>query len=368
MSSPRRPLLARIAIGLAVALALLALVEGGLRVFLGPPPPPVRVYTVLAPGAGALVEEDGKVRATYVAVDPPPIVPAKPTGPRWVAVGASSVHGGSMGVFRDGEFPAVAGARAGVEVLNYATPGLDSYDLVNLVGQLGIVHPRGVIFYEGHNDVGNAWFQQRFGTPEAVAEARLGALFGRSRLFVELRRGLGPVEGQARSRGGPATLGGMLTPEARARAEAYFTVNLRRIAWRCAEEGWKLVLVTPVSNVLAEPTRLKDGENDAAHAAWVEGSVLRARDPAGAVAAFRRARDIDVVGIRASTAVQEAVRQVAAETGATLVDAERELPREPGLDVPASAMFAPGDPLHLSPEGHAALGALVGEAIRAAER
>jgi len=352
----------RLLFGLGVAAALLGTAELALRLALGPTPPPVRVYTVVAPGEGAFVEDNGFVRATYVEVDPPPPVPARPSGPRWVALGASSVHGGTMGVNRPDEFAALAASRAGVEVLNLATPGLDSYDLLNLTNQLAVFEPTGVIVYEGHNDVGNAWFQARFGAPEALAEAKVGALLARLRLFVELRRGLLPVEGKGRVRGHQGATRGYLTAEARDRAERYFAINLGRIAWRCAQEGWRLVLVTPVSNIRAEPTRLPDGANDAAIASWHEGTALAATNPEKAVVALRTARDRDVIGLRASTRTQDDVRRVAAETGATLVDADRLLPREPGMDTPAASLFS--DPLHLSREGHVAMGALVGDAIR----
>ncbi len=362
--SPRPSRARRLALGLCVASLVLGAVEVGLRVALGPPPPPVRVYTVVPPGDGAFVLENGLVRPTYVTMDPPPAVPAEHAGERWVALGASSMHGGTPGLSWSAEFPAIAARHAGVEVLNLATPGLDSYDLLNIVGQLDALDPTGLIVYEGHNDVGNAWFQKRFGSPEALAELRIGGLLARSRAFVELRRALSPVDGQGRVRGFQGALGGQISAEARDRAERYFAANLRRIAWRCAREGWRLVLVTPVSNVLAEPTRLRGGENAAAAERWARGKALAAEDPAGAVTELRAGRDLDVVGLRASTRTQEDVRAVAAETGATLVDAEARLPREPGLDVPAASLFVERDPLHLSAEGHAQLGALVGEALR----
>lgn len=124
--------------------------------------------------------------------------------------------------------------------------------------------------------------------------------------------------------------------------------------------------MTPVSNVMVEPTHLRGGANDAARALWAEAEALRVTDPARSSALYERARDLDVVGIRASRRVQESVRTVAAETGARLVDTQRHLPREPGLDEPAASLFAEGDPLHLSAEGHSALALLVGDAIRVA--
>ena len=141
--------------------ALLGLLELVGRLVLGPPPPPVLVATGLGPNEAYLAQEGDTLRAQYQMVRPvDPFTREKPQ-PRVVFVGGSAVH---LGHYENRvEWPAQTGALLGIEAVNLGAPAMDSFDLVRVVQELEDVEHDALVVYTGHNDFGNAYFQERFG-------------------------------------------------------------------------------------------------------------------------------------------------------------------------------------------------------------
>ena len=77
---------------------------------------------------------------------------------------------------------------------------------------------------------------------------------------------------------------------------------------------------------------------------------------------MRRARDHDGIPMRAPAVAVEAIRRVASEEGASLIDAEQLLPRHQGLNIPADELFH--DHVHFSAAGHAAMADLIAPAMQ----
>jgi len=352
----------QVGFALVVVGAVFVVAELLFRLVLGPPPPPVKVYAGLQQVSTWFTVHEGRVTATYD--DPNPVPGFSATGSGRVAfVGGSSVHGGLGDLPLQSEFPARVGRLTAAKALNLGQPGLDSHDLARLVEELLAFELDGVVLYTGHNDFGNAYFLARYGDVSGGVQARLFELLEGFQLFVQLRRGVTGWEGGRGKVLGVEEVTGLaaLGPEQVAVTLRYLEANLRRIAWLCDQAEVPLAMVVPVSDVTRPP--LANGCDDAACAEdlYREGNELRGRDPSAAAGLLRRARDLDAVPLRAPTAAQQLVRDVAVEVGAVLVDAESELPRASDFDGVKPRLF--GDPVHLSGFGHKALGELLAPVV-----
>lgn len=349
--------------GLAFALLLIAAFEGLLRLALGPPPPPVRVFNALGDHERWLVEQDGKVSTTYVDIQPPEPFPAAWDGPRCAVHGGSSVHAGTPSLPSSGEFPALIGRELGIPVINLGSPGLDTFDHRAITEEMLAWPWTCMIVYAGHNDFGNAFFQARYGDLLSGVGARTRAGLEHFQLFVQLHRLLAPVEGLPRTvmgRGGPDQ---HLIDDTRWWAALrYLEANARRMVWLAKQKGVRTIIVSPVSDVLEVPGQQDCAGPDCAAEVYRQAVAASRTDGAQAAALLRRARDLDRVALRAPTAAQEAFRRVAEEEGATFVDAEALLPQEPGVPVPAQRLFVDG--VHFSAEGHQAMARVLAPVVR----
>ncbi|MCC6232887.1 MAG: tetratricopeptide repeat protein [Verrucomicrobiales bacterium] len=93
----------------------------------------------------------------------------------------------------------------------------------------------------------------------------------------------------------------------------------------------------------------------AGRGAWARQEAEGARD------AFRRARDLDTLPLRAESRLNGIVAEVAKQQGLVLVDAEAALARGAAAGVPGGEMFY--EHVHLTPEGNHALAVAFAEAI-----
>jgi lysophospholipase L1-like esterase len=359
------PFWKRLLAGVAVAAAVLAGAEGVLRVVLGPPPPPVVVYSGLQPHERYFSISEGMVTAEYQSRDPFPPWPAVVDHPRAAVLGGSSVHERSAGVRPAGQFPALLAERTGVDTLNLGSPAMDSHDLVRILSELLAFPPDVLIVYTGHNDFGNTYFNQRYGTLSAGLSARAQAGMERLQIFCQLRRLVAPISQSASA--GPSTnnRGAPISRTQWWAALRYLEANLRRIVWMSRRADIPIILVTPVSALARPPAALRCvAEGPCAMEMWQSALAIKESDPEGAEALMRRARDYDGIPMRAPSQAVEAVRRVAAEEGAILVDAERDLPRHSDLDTPADDLFY--DHVHFTAAGHAAMADLIAPAVQAA--
>ena len=352
----------RLLFTLVVVGAVFVGAEVVLRLALGPPPPPVKVYAGLQQVDTWFAVQDGRVTAEYDDPNPVPAFAAEGAG-RVAFVGGSSVHGGIGDIQLRSEFPSQVRRWADVTTMNLGQPGLDSHDLARLVEELLQFELDVLVLYTGHNDFGNAYFLSRFGDVAGGLQARLGELLEGFQVFVQLRRGVTSWEGGRGKVLGEEEVAGLptLSPEQVDTTLRYLEANLRRIAWLCDRAGVELVMVVPVSDITRPPMQDACGEAGCAQELYQRGMELRGRDPAAAGAALRAARDLDGVPLRAPTAAQELVRRVAADVGAVLVDAERDLPQADDYEGVQSKLF--GDPVHFSGFGHKALGQLLAPVV-----
>lgn len=366
MSAPRISLPRKLLFTVVMALLTLGLAEVALRAAFGPPPPPVKVFGALGARERFFEVSDGQARPLYVpsASGETPSLPLRWDGPRVAVLGASSVHLGS-GLQTSQEFPALLEARLGVSVLNLGSPGLDSFDLVRIAEEIAGWDLSVVVVYEGHNDLGNTYFQQRYGDADAARRVRARAALEHLQLFTQLARLLGPTQGTVRVKLDPGERQfPTLTSAQRQAAAIYFEANLRRIAWLMHERGRAVVLVTPASR-LADPPLFNACEGGrCAQDAFSDAMQAMRTDPATAARLLAEARDLDGLSMRATTSMTDAMRRAARAERTWLVDAATQLPQDPNVPVPASWLFS--DILHFSADGHQAMAQLIEPAVREA--
>jgi lysophospholipase L1-like esterase len=355
---PRRPSVrSRLLSGLLVAAVVLAGVEGALRLVLGPPRPAVEVHVLGRAPERYFTLEEGSLRPGYLPPHERLELPLVSEAPRFAVLGGSSVHEGRHGVGREREFTQHAADLLGVQGLNLGAPGLDSFDLVRMLHELLPSSLDALVVYAGHNDLGNVAMGRRRGGLARALELRGQAGLERLQLYWLLARALCKLGNEPPRQGRPEPL----SDSDRAMALRHFEANVEHMLWQAEGADLPVVLVVPVSR-LTEPPEVQPCDEPACPAStWRRGMALRERDPAQASALLRRARDLDRLAIRAPSALQERLRQLAVRDGVSLLDAPAVLPWEPGLEVPAGALFS--DHLHLSAEGHRALGERLAETL-----
>lgn len=382
--------------GLFVTVVFFALVEGALRLVLGPPAPPRLVRQLWAADQPAFTVQQGMVWATYQDQDIiPPFQVEPPQGVvRVMVFGESSVRGGSLIPLAQ-EFPALLEQQLneqgkGVEILNLGRPAIDSFGLRILVEQALAFKPDVAVIYTGHNDIGNAYMTSRYGDVTSARIAKLRLAMDRLQLYAMLRRVVDRAQPQ------------QFVPQAmtqhqteampmveREVAETDFKRNLSWIVRRLEGEGVRVVMSTVASLLMtwnaglpacAEvlppdawgtdgmrrilfPERVSKQQAEAAiqqRPDCPEAYFIRGRwrdqegDGAGALEDLLRARDLDRVPLRATSGILRAIKSVAQEEGVPLVDFQAKVYEDLGH----YHLFA--DVVHLSAAGHA----LLAETIR----
>lgn len=361
---PRRPgRLGKALLGLVVSTVLLAAVEAGMRLLLGPPPPPVKVYSVVGDLDRYLEQQDGYGYTVYqlegLAVPPFPVVSDLP---RIAVIGGSSVHRGPA----EKEFAAKLEGLLGVTTLNLGAPGLDSHDVYAITRELVAFSPSAIVVYTGHNDVGNAFIHHRYEGWTGSTSARLLPLLERSQLFCQLNRLLSAPMGEAFGPGDRLSIEDerqRASTRWDARIEAivrHYRTNLEGVVRTCKDHGILPVLVTPVSDLITHPVISHCETEPCAIELWRQARQVGPSDPALAGDLLRQARDLDQPPSRATTVMVDLVREVAAEQGALLVDAERDLPQG-RIPAPRPDLF--DDHIHFSDAGHEAMAAVIAAAL-----
>lgn len=356
--------------GMAVATVVLVLVETVFRSMWGPAPAAIPVYDAIAERSAYLSIAEGEVDPVFGKGELPSF-PVDADATRLAVLGGSSVHGGSPRVSLEEEFPARLGRLLDVDVLNLGSPGLDSHDLVRLLVELEPVDLDLLVVYSGHNDFGNTFFEERYGDVGSALFAHLHGVLSRLQLYSRLSLWMRPLTGSKRRSSGaekaPHPNVPSMTDERRALALSGLAANLERIAWLTGQRGLELVLVVPVSRLpaLPAPSECAPGQCPRDH-------LQRARrivsdDPAAAVALLQDVRDHDPLSIRAPTAAQQVVRQLAAtHAHVSLVDPFVGLPSDHIFPVPDRRLFI--DPVHLSHSGHREMSELIARELKASGR
>jgi len=382
--------------GLLVAFAFLAGVEGVLRLLYGSPQNArfLRPHWI-ADGPMFSVQGD-LATTTYQGFDSIGAFPRQPTPgvPRLIGFGESSMRGGS-GLPPASEFPGLIASMLSaqgtpLEAVNLGRSGFDSDLLPRLVHEALAFQPTLALFYFGHNDIANATIEQRYGDLGGALEARATVLLERTQLFTQLQRRLAP-----RAPRRPLTMEqivGMTGPQLAATV-SNFQRNLSAAVELCRDAGVQPILITPGSPIdrwfASNPVcpqvlpdgawtpfragyqlrldRISQSDVERAHqeapdcpeVEYLWGLLtLQRGDRAQGWALLAAARDDDPVPMRASSQIVEAVREVARAHDAGLVDFEaslRELDSENGLFI---------DNVHLAPQTHQMLAKLALPVVR----
>jgi len=353
--------LLRAVAGMTVALAFFSGTELVMRALLGPPPPAIPVYDAIGERDAYLSIADGQVERLF-GKDGLPGFAVEAEGKRIAVLGGSSVHGGSPRVGVDDEFPARVGRLLDVEVLNLGSPGLDSHDLVRLLGELAPVDLDLLVVYSGHNDFGNTFFENRYGDVGSAVFAYTHRALGHLQLYAQLSLLVRPLSGSTRRSHEedhpPNQQVPPMSPERLDLALQAFKANLDRLAWMTEQRGLEMVVVVPVCKLAAPPAPSECTPGECPRDRLQEARRIAAEEPDAAVAILRDLRDHDPLNIRAPTAAQQAVRELAAaHAHVRLIDPFEALPRDHIYAVPDRRLFV--DPVHFSHRGHREMAELI---------
>ncbi len=300
------------------------------------------------------------------------------------------------------------------EVINAGGVSYASYRVAALMEELVAYEPDLFVIYTGHNEfLERRTYAGLFEIGEGLAEA--AGLLSRTRVYAGLRRILAPLRGSPAQPSQLAAevdtiLANSVGPSDYRRDDAFrkgviehFRFNLRRMLQIAASAGARAVLVVPASNLRdCSPFKSEDGQDAAAAARvrrllqaaaaadapeaaleiieqalridprrpgahYARGRTLLALDRAAeADRALRRARDEDICPLRATAEIVAAVREVAAERAAPLVDFEAMASDRAmalsGSPIPGNEQFV--DHVHLDIDGYGSLGLALFELLR----
>lgn len=374
--------------GLLVAVCVLGSAEGVARLVTGAPEVPV-VVSMPDGSEGLWQEVGGELRPKLVEHQEWwPVGDKQPGRLRVVLLGGSS-----LAAPPDDRRRAASLLAKGIdaEVINLAVSGMDSGHLLATLPGVVALEPDLVIIYSGHNDLGNAVFEQRYADIRSVALARARAVLGHSRLFELLEAGLRGREERTMTQHF-AVAEVSLSDGQRAAAIADFEDRLGQLVGGLTEAGLPVVLSTVVSNPAfpsvqwrcpdlmrslgAEPSHRAvvdlSAVDSAALAAAREQSpcadldlvwarrAFDAGDAEQAVEMLERLRDEDPVPLRAPRATNAAVRRVADAHGVPVVDVAAEF-RKRGGGVEPPGWFK--DQVHVNELGELALAAAFAVAV-----
>jgi lysophospholipase L1-like esterase len=349
----RRRLL--LALTLALPWALLALVEGGLRVAgVGGSYP---LFVPYEPEPGWLFTNPAFARRYFGdgPFTPSPHLDffraAKAPGTfRVVFQGESSAagfpygHGGAPSRMLAQRLQATFPDRP-IEVVNAAFTAVSSYTLLDQVDEIVAQRPDAVMLYAGHNEY--------YGVFGAASTRSLGAR-PVVRAYLALRR-LRTVQLLGRLAGGaggapagaaapatgevadaPRTVMQLLAGDRRVplgspvyeRGLAQFRANLSAILGRYRAHGVPVLVGTLVSNERDQPPFVSAPGPDGAAAHFARARALDAAgDTAGARAAYRAAKERDELRFRAPEAINAVIREESARHGAVVVETQAAVER-----------------------------------------
>ena len=384
-SFPLRQSLGRLLLGCVVGAAVLAGVEGAARVVWGAPAPLPQVIQV---SVARLLPDGDTLRLTHAADRRQDVVvPPKGDRPRVVTLGGSSVRH-AWGADPRVNFPTwLAEELPEVDVVNLGSPGQTTLGLRANLPALAAAEPDLIVVYAGHNDFSQPVFQGQIGATR-LWTLPLFRLASQSWIYATLRRPtvglLPPAPDQRR--------GLLVTNDSRGRdwQDATLARFARNLEAMVAEAPAPVLLTTQLRNFEFPPTGLLTPRSneacrrlaptlplrrmqqpaqlaaqldqacgpDTALAAWYRAHAARAAgDVDTALERFAESLAADPLPLRAPPQADEAVRAVAARTGAPLVDLARILG-----PLPDGRLF--DDTLHPSPSGAAAIARALAPEVR----
>lgn len=247
-----------------------------------------------------------------------------------------------------------------VEVINLGIAATNSFAMLDLVDDILAHAPDAIVYYGGHNEY--------YGAFGAGSSVRLPGSDGMARLYLRLQR-LRSVKlashllAKARAGGArrdPAAEANFMGTVARdraigldgavyARGVAQYEGNLRRIVRKFAAAGVPVYLASVASNE-RDQAPFASPLNAAADSAYRAGLArLAGGDSAAARAAFRHARDLDVIRFRAPSAFVDVARRVAADEGAVYVPVAEAIAEASPAGSPGKELFL--EHVHVTADG-----------------
>ena len=298
--------------------------------------------------------------------------PAEST--RIVIMGASTAAGFPLGRFAS--LSGMLGQRFkrlypdhDIEFISVALSAVNSYALLDFTDEVLDVDPDLVLIYAGHNEFlgimgvastfsggGARWLQ--------IAQLELKHL----RLFQLMRRLVAPAQRESESTVGKTLMARVAAGKAISRSSpdfdrgvAQFSANLAAILDRFADAGVPVVLGTLVSNERDQAPLGREGNEDAQQAYASAQGFERQGDLLEARAAYRQARDLDVLRFRAPSAFNVVIRQAAARAGVHLADVESLFRAHSAGGILGKTLFY--EHVHPNPRGYFLLAEAFVEAI-----
>jgi lysophospholipase L1-like esterase len=222
------------------------------------------------------------------------------------------------------------------EIINTGVTALNSHAIRRIAAEIASYEPDAVLVYMGNNEVVGPYGPGSLLGGDAVPLPLIRAVTWLRSMRVG--QALQSLADAALRGGRPAMWSGMeMFEQARVapgdpdlnRVYANFAANLRDIVTDLRARNIPVILSTVAANMTdCPPLGALPGGNDASLVAYTGGLALRAEgNQEGAVAALRRARDLDEMRFRADTQINAIIRNVAAEEQCPLVDAEEDFLR-----------------------------------------
>lgn len=241
-----------------------------------------------------------------------------------------------------------------IEVISTAMSAVNSYALLDFADEIVAIDPDVVLIYAGHNEyLGVLGVGSAYGAGRSPAYTRFLLNFRRSHLFRAMQLAYGAMTPAPDADAQQS--GTLMARIARDRAIAYgspvyaagieqFSYNLRSLLGRYADAGVPVLIGSLASNENGQPPFISEAGNENSLAALRELSsgagpgentadgfftIARQLERAGSTAeardGYRWARDLDALRFRAPTEMNRVIRDVAAASGATVVEVEAAL-------------------------------------------
>lgn len=372
----------------AVPVVLLLLLEFGLRVAGFGSVEPLFLPSTSYPG---YLEANGTVARRFVS-DPtaPPITKIdavffrreKRTGAlRFVVQGGSTAAG-----FPYGRFASLAGMlndrlrldfpEREVEVISTAMSAVNSYTLLDFAAEIAAIEPDVVLVYAGHNEyLGLLGVGSAFSVSGSQSLNRAFLALRGLRIFQGLRRVLSSLRAAegARVVDEDVTLMARVVGESEIeldselfrRGVSQFRDNMSGLLAVYQRRGIPVMLGTLVSNEGDHwPFLSRDDGERSAKDYYARGLELEsAGDYPAARAAFREAKERDLLRFRAPEAMNEVIRELSAQYGAVLVDVQAAFAAASPHGIVGNELML--EHLHPNVRGYALLADQFYEALRA---
>lgn len=252
-----------------------------------------------------------------------------------------------------------------IEVINVSTAAINSYSLFDFIDEILARQPDLLMIYAGHNEYYGAL---GVGSSESFAASptltRLGLRLQRIKTVRLIRNGLADLIGLFAGTGDQrpsATLMERLVAEqtipfGSALYKAgldQFQSNMQRIIAKARTQGVPVLLSELVSNVRDQRpfVSVKSATQPAASAVYRQAIRLeRSGQFAEALAAYKRARDLDGLRFRASSDVNKIIHDLATKNKLPLVKTESIFERAAANGLPGDNLFV--DHLHPNIRGY----------------